>query len=168
MKNKEAFPELVECMGEEYLYWWIKNEEGVILEPWRFVHIICFNDGGEILIQLENGVWRFPGGGKEDEELSCETAYRELMEETGVIPKDIKTIGAFKIKKVTSQERQTYFQLCTFCRFDSQGTRISSVENRDISQIKFVRREVVGSYVNWGRHGQEMIEAMAEYYSSTL
>jgi 8-oxo-dGTP pyrophosphatase MutT (NUDIX family) len=43
-----------------------------------------------LMVQEDNGDWVVPGGGKEDDETIFETARRELIEETGVVIKNIR------------------------------------------------------------------------------
>jgi 8-oxo-dGTP pyrophosphatase MutT (NUDIX family) len=45
---------------------------------------LVYNDKGEVLFILRNGKWDLPKGGKDKGEKMCDTAIREIEEETGV------------------------------------------------------------------------------------
>ncbi len=56
------------------------------------VGVIILDDSGRILLEKrrDNGMWGLPGGGIEPGESVCETALREVKEETGL---DIEITG---------------------------------------------------------------------------
>jgi len=63
-----------------------------------------------LLLQKDNGKWTFPGGHREDNEYSpLDTAYRECLEEIGLIP-DGELVGKLKItKEETNQPIYSFF-----------------------------------------------------------
>ncbi|MFA5828421.1 MAG: NUDIX hydrolase [Candidatus Shapirobacteria bacterium] len=158
-------PEMVEWRGKRYLYQWIEGGNEHLFEPRTLVHIICFDNFGNVLIQHENDEWRFPGGGSEENESLEATVTREAIEETGIVPAEIQLLGAFKVQKLSAVE-SPYFQLCAFCRAGERRERIPSSENAEIDEVRFVSPVEIPEYIKWGKHGAEMFDTAWSHFRS--
>lgn len=164
IENFANQPDEITWKNNKYLYLWTEGSDISRFQPYTIVHAVCFNDKGEVLIQHENGEWRFPGGGNEDGEPLVETVSRETIEETGVVPKDIQLMGAFRIDELSTPEGKRYYQLCVFCKVDTIQTREPNPENIGIDEVKFVKPEEVLGYINWGNHGIQMFENALKHF----
>ena len=156
--------EIVEWEGKQYLYTWIEGDDLTQFKPYSLVHSICFNGEVHVLIQNENGVWRFQGGGPENNETFQETVTREMTQETGIIPKGIHLFGAFKVRgPLNDQNENDFFQVCTVSVVDRTVIRTPDPEDGTIDEIRFVKPDEANFYVNWGEHGRQMLRAAIKY-----
>jgi 8-oxo-dGTP diphosphatase len=57
-------------------------------------YLVIRNKGKLLLLQRHNRIWEFPGGGVEFGESPKEAALREAQEETGLVAKEARLIGA--------------------------------------------------------------------------
>ena len=56
----------------------------------RRATVVCQREGHLLLVARDRGRWSFPGGRKRPHEKFAEAAARELQEETGLVPPDLR------------------------------------------------------------------------------
>lgn len=107
-----------------------KNE--IDEEQIKFSVITAFYQGKLIVVRHKDRLtWEIPGGHKEEDETSEETAKRELFEETGATTFDLEWICTYSVNR--DGEDISYGQL-----FLAQVNELGELPESEIVEIKLV------------------------------
>lgn len=123
-------------------------------EKYTQVSGYIFNDKNQLLIVKKGKIWTIPGGHPETSETKEETLKREIMEESCVLLKDIKYLGAVEV----IEDKKTYYQL----RFTAKVKKVLPFkEEWEINERKFVDLKELDKYITWsnGKTFSEQIES---------
>lgn len=96
------------------------------------VLVLLENEKGEILMagkpQYPKGMFRLPGGGVNKGEKIEDAAAREVMEELGVVAKDVKVIERFEIVGISDGKDYPLIQYITHANLGNQQIKIDNDE----------------------------------------
>lgn len=76
------------------------------------IRAVIFKDGKILMVRTNKGDYKFPGGGAEKGESHEETLFREVVEETGYVLKEVKNkIGQIVELRYDDSSENTIFQM---------------------------------------------------------
>lgn len=121
----------------------IKTEFESLFKPVKAAGGLIRNPKGEFLVILRNGIWDLPKGKAEKSETPAETALREVSEECGMNPPELKdlltkTFHAYKQDgKILLKETFWYNMLV------KENVKTSPQKKENITEIKWIKPENV-------------------------
>ena len=140
---------------------WIQTDSLEGMSPITQVYAICFNEKHEILVCREdsNKPWILPGGHPENNESVEETLIRELQEETDVLVKNIKILGAQRVDNPDNpnkNEGNRFYQVRIVCKLEKLLPQTIDPASGIIWERKFVPADKITEFVKWGLIGERM------------
>lgn len=111
--------------------------------------IIVNNEGKILLVRQNHGgrhIWMPPGGASEENELTRDTAIREIMEETGLIVRIVRLLWTVEEVSETRGQRFVNFFLGTIIGGKEElGEDPELGDNQVLEEMKFFSREEMDS-----------------------
>ncbi len=151
----------VEYDGQNYLYTWIPETDYQQMQPCDYVSAVVFNDEGQILVMLEKGQYRIPGGGPEAADKDpMRTILREVQDEVDVVMGGrIQLIGGFRVQNLTGPSKPPFYHLVYYGEACSFLPRKASIEENEIFDYHFVPATELNSTIGWKETGAAMLQA---------